>query len=193
MRAVGRRDTLGGVVSLLACLAVVAVISLVTPTFDGESRYRYDDVAVSQWGHLREFDARVTSVRLARSIDISYQEPLTTQDRYVVVTLEAAARTRTQYFANIELRTRDNRRYDPRPEWATAGPPSTQPGFSSRGDFVFEVPATRIAGAMLFVGPTEGEIVSYDAAVVVDLGLGDDVRVERGRLTLPDGITWVTA
>ena len=38
-----------------------------------------------------------------------------------------------------------------------------------------------------------GEIVSYDAAVVVDLGLGDDVRVERGRLTLPDGITWVTA
>jgi hypothetical protein len=111
---------------------------------------------------------------------------------YVVVTVEADVCTHTQYFTQLELRTRDGHRYDPRPEWTTAAPPITQPGFSGRGDVVFELPAERVAGARLFIGPLGGEVTRFDAAVLVDLELGDDVPIDSGPLTLADGTVWVS-
>jgi hypothetical protein len=50
------------VVSLVACLAAVAVIGLVTPVFGAESRYLYDRVDLGERGELREFDATATGV-----------------------------------------------------------------------------------------------------------------------------------
>lgn len=194
--ATGAIATIATVVSLIACLATVAVISLVTPVFGAESRYVYHRVGLGERGELREFDATATGVRLTRSID-KYGDPLTTDHVYVVVTVEADVRTDTQYFTHLELRTRDGHRYDARPEWSTAAPPITQPGFSARGDVVFEIPADRVAGARLFIGPLGGEVTRYDAAVLVDLGLvdlelGQDVPIESGPLTLADGTVWVT-
>ncbi len=196
IRATGANATIATVVSMVACLAAVALISLVTPVFGAESRYVYDRVRLGERGELREFDATATGVRLTRSID-KYGDPLTTDHVYVVVTVEADVRTDTQYFTHLELRTGDGHRYDPRPEWSTAAPPITQPGFSARGDVVFEVPAGRVADARLFIGPLGGEVTRYDAAVLVDLGLvdrglGKDVPIEPGPLTLADGTVWVT-
>jgi hypothetical protein len=170
---------------------VVAVVAAVTPEFGAESRYRYVDVGLGEPGRLREFDVAATGVRLTRAVQRAGEVSHTDQT-YVVVTVETTARTRPQYLTNVELRTRDGRRYDPRPEWSTAEPPVTQPGFSSRGVVVFEVPPDRVAGAKLFVGPSEGEVTRFDAAVRADLGLDADAVPEPVPSTLVSGVVWVT-
>jgi hypothetical protein len=176
---------------VLGGIAVLAALTLVAPDFDYESRYTYDDVAVGETGRLREYDATVTAVRLVRSIARG-EEASVTEHAFVVVTIEAAVRTDGQSFGNMELRTRDGRRYDPRPEWVTAELKATQPGFSCRGTQVYEVPTRRLAGAVLVIGPDGGELTTFDGAVRVDLGLSGREPIEPGPLALPEDTTWAT-
>jgi hypothetical protein len=147
---------------------------------------------VGEPGRLREYDATVTASGLVRSI-AQYEEAIVTEHAFVVVTIEATVRTDGQSFGNMELRTRDGRRYEPRPEWATPQLPPTQPGFTSRGTQVYEVPTHRLRGAVLIIGPDEGETTTFDAAVRVDLGLSGRESVEPGPIVLPEGITWIPA
>lgn len=90
---------------------------------------------------------------------------------------------------NAELRTRDAHQYDPKPDWVSAAPPITQPGFTAVGMQVYEVPVERLRRATVIIGPDEGEVTTYDAAVRVDLGLSGDESLE---LALPQATTRVT-
>lgn len=172
-------------------VAVLAVLAVAAPEFGYESRYSYDDVAVGEVGRLREYDAEVTGVRLADRIR-RLDGALDTEHAFVVVSLDASARTEGQNLGNLALRTADDVRYDPRPEWFSAEPPSTQPGFTSSGTLVFEVPRDDLAGAVLVVGPDSGETTGFDRAVRVRLGLAADTPAEP-ELELPDATTRVTS
>lgn len=175
---------------LLGALVVVAVLTALTPKFDYESRYRFDDVAVGQTGRLREYDVRVLTVRLGHSLRGS-DRTVKSSAVFVVVTMEAAVRLDAQTFQNISLVTRDDRQYEPRPQWSTAAPRAADPGFSSRGTLVFEVPQQRLAGARLVVGPDQGEVTTFDAAARVDLQLSE-LPQEPEPLTVPEPSVWVT-
>ena len=183
---------LGGLIALAVCLAAVGAISLATPDLSADYRYRYVRADLGDWASLREFDVRITKVELARSM-VRNGETLDTEHRYVVVSAEAAARTRTQYFQTVRLETADGHRYDPRSEWSSAGPPITEPGFSSAGSWVFEIPAGRVAGARLIVGPTGGEVTRYDAAALLDLDLSRASTTEPGPLEPAETRVWVTS
>ena len=180
------------VLEATGAVAVLATVAVAAPEFGYESRYSYDDVTVGETGRLREYDATVTGVRLARSIP-RYEDTVTTAHAFVVVSLEAAARTEGQNLQNIELVTADGVRYDPRPEWFSAALPITQPGFTSAGTQVYEVPREHLAGAVLVVGPDQGETTAFDRAVRVRLGLEDEQPVEPGPVELPAATTRVTA
>lgn len=182
-----RWHTAGEVVGAVAVLAALAVAA---PEFGYQSRYGYDDVSVGETGRLREYDATVTRVRLADRLP-RYSDVLTTEHAFVVVDVSAAARTEVQNLNNIELVT-DGRRYDARPEWFAAALPITQPGFTSTGTLVYEVPRDALADAVLVVGPDLGETTGFDRAVRVRLGLADDQPVEPGPVELPEATTRVT-
>jgi len=55
-----------------------------------------------------------------------------------------------------------------------------------------EVPTSRLAGAVLVIGPDGGETTTFDSAVRVDLGLSGREPLEPGPVTLPEGTTWAT-
>lgn len=175
----------------LAAVAVLAALAVAAPEFGYESRYGYDDVAVGQVGRLREYDATVTGVRLVDRLP-RYEQVLTTEHAFVLVSLTAAARTEVQNLGNIDLVTA-GRRYDPRPEWLAASLPITQPGFTSDGTLVYEVPRDALSGAVLMVGPDPGETTGFDRAVRVRLDLDDEQPVEPGPVELPDSTTRVTS
>jgi hypothetical protein len=175
-----------------AAVALLAAVAVGAPEFGYESRYSYDDVVVGEVGRLREYDATVTGVRLVRSIP-RYDAVLSTEHTFVAVSLTAAARTEVQNLTNIELVTSEGRRYDARPEWFAAALRITQPGFTSEGTLVFEVPREALRGAVLVVGPDLGETTGFDRAVRVRLGLDDDQPVEPGPVDLPAATTRVTA
>jgi hypothetical protein len=175
----------------VAAVAVLAALAVAAPEFGYSSRYSYDDVAVGEVGRLREYDATVTDVRLVAGLS-RYTDVLTTEHAFVVVRLTAAARTEVQNLRNIELVT-DGRHYDPRPEWFAAALPTTQPGFTSEGTLVYEVPRAALGDAVLMVGPDLGETTGYDRAVRVELGLDAGQPVEPGPVELPDATIRVTA
>lgn len=172
-------------------VAVLAAVAVAAPEFGYESRYGYVDVAVGETGRLREYDATVTDVRLVRRLP-RYEGELVTEHAFVLVTLEAAARTDGQNLRNIELVTAADVRYDPRPEGFAAALPITQPGFTSRGTLVYEVPREALAGAVLIVGPDQGETTSFDRAVRVRLDLDEQTPVEPGAVELTDATTRVS-
>lgn len=178
-------------VEVLGGIAVIAALTLIAPDFGYESRYRYHDGGVGEPGRLREYDATATSVRLAKSI-AKYEDTIHTEHAFVLVAIEASVRTDGQGFRNMELRTRDGRRYQPRPDWFAAELKPTQPGFTSRGTQVYEVPTRRLAGAVLIIGPDQGEITTFDGAVRVDLGLSGREPVEPGPVVLPESTTRAT-
>ena len=140
---------------------------------------------------MREYDVTVTTIRLAHSIE-EYTEVLTTDHAFVILTVEAVVRTDVQSFRTAELRTRDGHRYDPKSDWSSAALPLTQPGFTATGVQVYEVPVERLRRARVIIGPDEGEVTTYDAAVRVDLGLAGDESLEEGPLALPQATTQVT-
>lgn len=170
---------------------MLAAVAVAAPEFGYESRYSYDDVMVGEVGRLREYDATVTGVRLVASLP-RFEDVLTTEHAFVVVSLTAAARTEVQNLRNIELVTQ-GRHYDPRREWFAAALPITQPGFTSEGTLVYEVPRDALSGAVLVVGPDLGETTGFDRAVRVELDLKDDQPVEPGPVELPDVTIRVTA
>ena len=87
---------------VVGVVAAIAATTLVAPDFGYESRYRLEDIGVGEPGRLREFDVTVTSVRLTRSIE-KYSDVLTTDDAFVVLTVQAVVRTDVQNLHNVEL------------------------------------------------------------------------------------------
>ena len=168
------------------------MLSTLAPDDSYENRYAVREVAVGETGRLREFDVRVGRVELAKAV-MSSSGPITTAHVFVVITLEADVRWRQQGFWNIEVHTMDGRSYDRRPEWSTPDIKVTQPGFSARGTQVYELPVDRVAGAVLQVGPSFGEVTHFESAVRVDLGLSPGGARAAGAVQLPEATQWVTS
>ena len=97
-----------------------------------------------------------------------------------------------QNLQNVELRSTGGHRYNPKPDWVSAAPPITQPGFTTIGTQVYEVPVDRLRGATVIIGPDEGEVTTYDAAIRVELGLSGDETLEEGPMSLPPATTQVS-
>jgi len=133
------------VLPVAVALALVAVLSATAPDLTVPPR-QWVPLAVGEPGTLRDFTLQVTEVRQASAVDVR-GEPLTTTAVFVVVGVEADVLRAPVSFTSVALQTRSGDRYDPRAEWVTARLPLTQPGFTVRGTWVFEVPVARLAGA----------------------------------------------
>lgn len=179
--------------ALAVCLAVVAAIALVTGDRAESVPVQYEDVAVGEVGVASEFDAQVTGVHLTQQVQRDeYGEPLATDVRFVVVDVSADARTDAVGFQNVWLLTISGDRYAPRPEFSTAQPPLTAPGFTVTGAWVFQVPVDRVAGARLLLGPDVPLFITYDITVRVDLGLTDDTPLATEPVIMEPATTEVT-
>lgn len=175
---------------LVVCLALVALITTVTPNPATDVRRRWDHVQVGQWGQLDQTSARVTRVRLARSVVNQYDRRLGSEATFVVVDYEVAVRRQEMYFSAVTLHTVDERDYKPRSELPGLEP--TSPGFTRRGSVVFEVPDDRLAGAQLRVDRDSQAFDVYASAVQVDLGLGRDPAIELGPVVVDPSVVGVT-
>jgi hypothetical protein len=178
-----------GLLALLGSLALVVAVTVATPDPAQDYRRRWDDVAVGSWGELENASVRATSVRLTRSLTTEYGTGLTSEATFVVVTLEGRVRRQRVLFSGVTLHTRDDRRYEPRDDYLTAGLGSTDPGFTRAGTAVFEVPDDRLQGAVLEVDRDAAAFDVYASAVRVDLELDRRSPREPGPLLIPSSST----
>lgn len=180
------------VLALVACLAVVAGISLLTGDRAEQVPVRYEDVAVGERGVARQFDATVLDVQLTQQIlRDSSSEPLVSTSTFVVVTLTADARTDSLGLGNIRLVTADGDRYVARSEAFSAAPPMASPGFTTTGTLVFQVPSDDVPGAQLLVVPDSEQFLAHDTTIRVELALTAGSPV-AGPIELTPGTTAVT-
>ena len=180
--------------ALAVCLAIVAAIALVTGTRGDSVPVRYADVVVGETGAATDFDVRVLDVRLTQQVQRDESaEPLGTDATFVVVDLTADARRGTvNLTGDVWLLTASGHRYAPRDEFGSAQPSMVQPGFTTTGTFVFQVPPDRIAGARLLVEPGTALFVIHDTTVRVNLGLGEDAPLLAEPIMLAPSTTEVT-
>jgi hypothetical protein len=164
----GRTDR-GGILALIGCLLLVAALSLPLQRWEEDAPVDYVDAGVQVLASARRYDAQVQRVVVTRAVLGSYGDPITTVHRYVVVDLEVRVKQSTQSFDKIRLVTQSGQRYEPRAEFDRLE--SCSPGFTAYGQVVFEVPADRLAGATLVLGPETGTYRVYDTALRFDLGL----------------------
>lgn len=170
-------------------LALVAALTATAPDLTTPAR-QWVALGVGDTGTLRDFSLRVTEVEQASALEIR-GEPLTTTAVFVVVGMEADVLADPVSFSRVRLETRSGDRYKPRSEWVSGKPPQTQPGFTARGTWVFEVPADRVSGARLLVENEGREFDGFDRGLRVDLGL-DGAAPVAGTVRLADASTWVT-
>ena len=178
-----RRRWRVGVLPAVGALALVAALTAATPDLTSPPR-QWVSLAVGETGTLRDVALWVTEVNQASAVEVR-GEPLTSTAVFVVVGMEADVLVAPASFSRVALETRSGDRYDPRPEWISAEPPQTQPGFTVRGTWVFEVPAARVAGARLLVENEPREFDGYDRGLRIDLALDDTTPVE-GPVRLTD-------
>ena len=178
-----------GVRALAGALGLVALMTLTAPDFDDAPR-QWVDLTVGEKGTIRDIALTVTSVETSGSLTVRDTE-LTSTGVFVVVDVVADALVDPVSFQRVQLETLADDRYDPRSEWISAQPPLTQPGFTVRGTWVFEIPSEGARGARLLVETEPREFDGYDRALRVDLGL-DGSPPKPGALEPRDASTWVT-
>jgi hypothetical protein len=182
-------DRTRGLRLLAGALGLVALMTLVAPDLDVPPR-QWVDLTVGEQGTIRDIAVTVTSVETSASLTVRDTE-LTSTGVFVVVDVVADALVDPVSFQRVQLETRDADRYEPRSEWISAQPPLTQPGFTSRGTWIFEVPYGGARGAHLLVESEPREFDGYDRGLRVDLGL-DGSPPKPGALEPRDASTWVT-
>lgn len=178
-----------GLLSLLACLAVVVAITVTAPDPAEDARRAWDDVAVGGWGHLDHVDVRVDRVQRTRVATTPYDRSVDSEATLVVVDYRAVVTGESMSFSEVFLQTRDGHEYEPRPEFPGSTP--TQPGFTRRDTLVFEVPDARVAGARLVVDQDAAAFDVYGRAVRVDLGLSRE-ETRSVPVAVPEPVTEVT-
>lgn len=172
------------VLTVLVAVVLVAVMTATTP--DQTVAWRtWQHRPVGQAGTLRDYTLTVVEARAGRAVEVR-GEPLTSRAVFVVVRTKVFDTSDPVYLSRVWLATKDARRYDPRGEWSTFAPEiPVQPGFTSTGSWVFEVPDRRLMGAELVAENDGGEFDGYDEGLRIDLGL-DETRIEPYVLQLPD-------
>lgn len=176
--------------TVLVALALVAAMAATAPDQTVAAR-SWRHLAVGQPGALRDLTITVVRANAGRAVEVR-GEPLTSQATFVVVGAEVAHTRDPVYLTRVWLGTRDGRRYEARGEWSTLRPQvPVQPGFTSTGSWVFELPERRLAGAELVVENDGGEFDAYDQGLRIALGL-DVTRVQQDPLQLPQPSVRVT-
>jgi hypothetical protein len=182
----------GGVLGLLACLALAVLITVVVPNPSTDVRRRYDDVAVGAYGSTPTVRARVTRVEVTDSTVREYDDSWVSDQALVVVSVEAQVRQRVVQFSRVMLRTSGGQEYKPRDEFISAALGETQPGFTRQATLVFELPPSRVPGAALVLDADAASIDAYADAIRVDLGLRAPVTISRGPVAVPSTTVQVT-
>ena len=178
-----------GVRALAGALGLVVLMTLTAPDLDVAPR-QWVDLTVGEKGTIRDIALTVTSVETSGSLTVRDTE-LTSTGVFVVVHVVADALVDPVSFQRVQLEIPADERYDPRSEWISAQPPLTQPGFTVRGTWVFEIPSDGARGAQLLVESEPREFDGYDRGLRVDLGL-DGSAPSPGALQPRDSSTWVT-
>lgn len=184
-----------GVLALLCCLVLVGLTGLALPG-DLDLRRRHLDIAIGESVSTSRYAAvRVSEVEVGTSVQAAeraYQDPITTDFRFVAVTASVAVQTRSATMGNLFLETTDGHRYAPRREMISAGPVSTEPGFTCTFAVVFEVQPERLPGAVLLFDGEPSSLDVYREAVRVDLALTDPDAGAGHDLVLAEPSTEVT-
>ena len=180
----------GSLFTLLACLVVVTVVTVTAPDPATDVRRAWDDVTVGEWGQMDHASVRVERVQRTRTATTSSDRTLDSEATFVVVDYTAAVTGQTVRFSQVALHTRDDHDYEPRPEFDPIG--SLQPGFTRHGSLVFEVPDSRVEGAVLVVDPDGAAFDVYSRAIRVDLELAKDLLPTPGSVTLATPVDEVT-
>lgn len=179
----------GGLLTLIVCLLVVAVITVTGPDPVTDTRRAWDDVAVGAWGQMDHASVRVDGVQTTRTATTPSGRTLDSAAVFVVVAYTAAVTEQTVRFTAVVLRTRDDHDYAARTEFG--GVDSLQPGFTRRATLVFEVPADRVDGAILVVEPDGAAFDVYSRAIRIDLRLGPEPVTPRP-VSVEDSVVGVT-
>ncbi len=174
-----------GVLGLLACLVLAAVITVAVPDPATDVRRRFADAPVGEFATTAMVRARVTQVEVTRSAQGDYGDPWVSDQALVVTSVEAQVRQRVTQFNEVVLRTRDGHDYEPRTEFISGALGQTQPGFTRHAVLVFELPPDRLPGAELVIDADGASFDFYAAAIRIDLGLGDPVAIAPGPVAVP--------
>lgn len=180
----GSRLALRGLLPIIVALAIVAVLTAAAPDADTVPR-RWTSLRIGETGAIRDLAVTVTGVESAAAINV-HDSPLRSTGTFVVVHVEATALVDPVVFNRVRVRVRGGERYKPRPEWSLAQPPLTQPGFTSTGTWVFEVPTSKVGGAELLIENDSSEFDAYDRGLRVDLGLTAGEPAAGAPLTVHD-------
>lgn len=173
--------TLGRIAAFVACLVAVGLIGMVTR--DGGFVTRWYSGDVDQTISSPDFDVRVLGVELAHEVSEG-EEGRGTDGIWVVVEWQADFHRQSSSFNAVNLVLRDGTTFEQRDEYASRwGVPRTDPGFSSTGTSVFQVPPDGLAGAVLTIERSQGFIFTHGAGVRVE-GLLDELPEVRDRVTL---------
>ena len=98
---------------------------------------------------------------------------LETSQVFVLVRLEVTAHRRLAPMGDISLLTGDGHEYHQRRELGAAELPSVEPGFTSSGTALFEVPPERLPGARLLIVPHQGGLLYYRSGLRLGLKAGE--------------------
>lgn len=160
----------GGVAALAVCLLLVAALSVGLHRLPA-TPVAWVDAGVAELAQARRYDAEVRRVRVATAVRraATGDDPRQTAHRYVAVDLTVHVKLTRATFGKLALVTHDERSYEPRLEFGVLE--SCSPGFTAFSPVVFEVPADRVRGAVLVLGPETGSYQVYDTAIRFDLGL----------------------
>lgn len=172
---------LRGPAVLIGCLLLVAVLNGFRET--GIAQARSYPAGPDGWAHAPSASGFVHRAQLTRRLlRPTIDEPLTSDAVFVVIELEVRVRDRALPLSTLTLETTDGYRYSQLTDSGLAGLSLTQPGWTSHGTAVFELPPQRVPGARLVVGAQSDMLVIYRAqlafdAVVRDLTVQDRVEI----------------
>lgn len=164
------------------CLLLVAVLSGLRET--GLAQPRSYATGPDGWAHAPSASGRVDGARLARSLRRpTIEEPLVSTAVFAVIELEVQVRDRALSLSDLTLQTADGHRYSQLADPGLGGLSLTQPGWTSHGTAVFELPPERVPGARLVVGAQSDMLVIYRAQLAFDDVVGDLTVHDRLDLT----------
>ncbi len=158
---------LRGPAALAVCLVLVAVLNGLRAT--GVAQPRSYLAGGDGWARAPSASGRVHSARLGHSLlRPTIDEPLLTGAVFVVVELEVQVRDRVLSLSTVTLETADGHSYRQLTDPGLGELSLTQPGWTSHGTAVFEVPPERVPGARLVVVAQSDMLVIYRAQLAFD-------------------------
>ena len=170
------RDPRGWAV-LAGCLLVVTALLVFGPGTDVDRR-SVQTAGAGTWLAGPDYRVSLDEVRLTRQVTPTSGDPVTASPGTVLVEVRwrLAAERRDSRVTRVTAETH-GLSYHERGELDDASYQAVAPGFTRVSTTFFELPADRLDGALMIVGPPPSTFVAYTRVVGFDLGLDDDTPV----------------